>query len=133
MTIPDPAKTVKEALAAAWAEDQPSWTATLEVADDYQPTAGSPVLLVADDGGAEVNGGAWLVRKGPLQITLRLTAFARGRTEAREVVDAGTDFVLAQKPGIARVENVSGVLETRDRDTGAYLASITVPVTVRYN
>lgn len=133
MTTPDPAKTVKDAIAAVWAEDHPSWTATLEVADDYQPTAGSPVLLVADDGVPFAFGGAWLVRKGPLRITLRLTAFARGRTEAREVVDAGTDFVLAQKPGIARVENVSGVLETRDRDTGAYLASITVPVTVRYN
>lgn len=130
----DPAKDIKAALAEAWAEEHEDWTVTLEVADDYQPVAGSPTLLVADDGGGSVHTDPWLARtrSDMLRIVIRLTAFARGRTEARTVVDAAVDELLAHRPaGIARIENVPAVLETRDRETGAYLASITVPVTVR--
>jgi hypothetical protein len=130
----DPAKDIKTALAAAWDTEHPDWTVTLEVADDYQPVAGSPTLLVADDGGGSVHADPWLSRNRSdlLRITVRLTAFARGRTEARTVVDTAVDDLLADRPaGIARIENVPAVLETRDRETGAYLASITVPVTVR--
>lgn len=128
----DPAKLLKDAIAEAWAEDHPSWTATLFVEDDFAPVDGSPVLLVADDGGIAVTGGAWLARRDMLRITIRLTAFAAGRTEARNVLDTAVDFLTTTRPaGIARVENVPAVLDTRDRETGAYLASITVPVTVR--
>lgn len=128
----DPAKAIKDAIAAAWAEDHETWTATLFVADDFAPTDGSPVLLVADDGGVAVTGGAWLARRDMLRITIRLTAFAAGRTEARQVLDAAVDYLTTNRPaGIARIENVPAVLDTRDRETGAYLASITVPVTVR--
>lgn len=128
----DPAKLAKNAIAAHWAATQEGWTATLEVADDYQPAPGSPTLLVADDGGAQLIGDAWLVRKTPLRITLRLTAFAAGRTEARAVVDNAVDFILANRPaGISRIESVPAVLDTRDRATGAYLAFITMPVIVR--
>jgi hypothetical protein len=130
----DPAKDIKTALAESWAEEYPDWTVTLEVADDYQPVSGSPTLLVADDGGGAINSGPWLARSRAslLRITVRLTAFARGRTEARTMVDTAVDQLLADRPaGIARIENVPAVLETRDRETGAYLASITVPVTVR--
>lgn len=130
----DPAKGIKDAIAAAWAADEQreDWSATLYVDPDFEPTAGSPVLLVADDGGAAVTGGPWLARRDMLRITIRLTAFAAGRTEARAVVDAAVDLITTTKPsGIARIENVPAVLETRDRETGAYLASITVPVTVR--
>jgi hypothetical protein len=126
----DPAKAVKNCLASEWADSQ--WTATLEVADDYRPVAGHPTLLVADDGGNPVIGGAWMVGKDLMRKTLRLTAFARGRTESLDVVNAAIDFVVANRPaGLTRIENVSAVLETRDRATGAYLASVTVPVTVR--
>lgn len=128
----DPAKEIKTALAEHFADEDNGWTATLEVADDYRPVAGSPVLLVADDGGAAVNSGAWLAGRGLLQITIRLTAFARGRTEAREVVLAAIDFIQANRPaGISRIENVPAVLDARDPETGAYLASIAAPVVVK--
>ena len=57
---------------------------------------------------------------------------AAGRTEARELLDTAVDFLFSNRPaGIVRIENVPAALDTRDRETGAYLASITVPVTVR--
>ena len=67
-----------------------------------------------------------------LRITIRLTAFAAGRSEARQVLDAAVDELLADRPaGITRIENVPAALDTRDRETGAFLASITMPVIVR--
>lgn len=131
MSFPDYAKTVKTALAADWADTQPDWTATLHVDDDYQPTGGKPVVLVADDGGPAVLPGAWLVGHSPRRTVLRLTAFADGRTEAVNAVSTAADFVVANRPGIARVEDISTPLVTRDRETGADLASITMPVIVK--
>lgn len=131
MPAPDPAAAVKDDLAARWADDHADWAVTLHVDDDYRPVAGSPVLLVADDGGTTVHGGAWLVRKDMLRIVIRLTALAAGRSEAREVLDAAVDDLVANRPAGIRIENVPAALETRDRETGAFLASITMPVIVR--
>jgi hypothetical protein len=125
----DAAKAVKTALADFFDGDV---AVTLEVPDDYTPVDGSPLLLVADDGGDQVNPGAWMAGRGLLRITLRLTAFARGRTEARAVIDAAIDQLKADRPAeLARIENFPAVLDTRDRETGAYLASITMPVVVK--
>lgn len=125
----DAAKAVKTALADFFDGD---FAVTLEVPDDYIPVDGSPLLLVADDGGDQVNPGAWMAGRGLLRITLRLTAFARGRTEARAVIDAAIDQLKADRPAeLARIENFPAVLDTRDRETGAYLASITMPVVVK--
>lgn len=132
MSQADAAKAVKTALADHFADLEADVTVTLEVADDYQPVAGSPVLLVADDGGSSLIGGPWMVGHDMHRITLRLTAFARGRTEARSTLDAAVDHLVANRPAeVARIENVPAVLDTRDRETGAYLASITMPVVVR--
>jgi hypothetical protein len=131
MPIPDYAEAVQDALAADWAVSHPTWTATLNVDDDYQPVAGSPTLLVADDGGPALVRGAWVAPVGPRVPTLRLTAFAAGRSEARAVVVAAAAFVHANKPGISRIEDISSPLIARDRETGAFLASITMPVIVR--
>ena len=128
----DPARDLKDALVDFFDAEHNGWTATLEVADDYHPVAGSPVLLVADDGGGALNDGAWMAGRGLLRIVIRLTAFARGRTEAREVVLAAIDFIQANRPaGISRIENVPAVLDTRDPETGAYLASIATAVVVK--
>ncbi len=67
----------------------------------------------------------------PYLTVLRLTSYATGRTVARETVVNAAEFVVANKPGIARIESVSVPLITKDRETGAMLASITVSVTVR--
>lgn len=131
MTMPDYAKAVKYALAADWAVSHTTWQPVLEVDDGYQPTVGAAVLLVADDGGPAVAQGAWTAKVSPRRTVLRMTAYAAGRDAALECVNAAADFVTAHKPGIARVEDVSVPLITKDRATGAWLASITVPVIVR--
>lgn len=132
MAQQDAAKAIKDALATHYADAEPDWTVTLHVADDYTPVDGSPTLLVADDGGVAVNGGAWLAGRDLLRISIRLTVFAAGRSEARAVIDDVVDHLLANRPaGIARIENVPAVLDTRDRATGASLASITMPVVVK--
>ena len=61
----------------------------------------------------------------------RFTAFGAARTEARAPAVTAAAWVRANRPGIARVEDISVPLITRDRKTGAYLASITMPVIVR--
>ena len=132
MASPDPAKAIKTALATEWLTTHPTWTVTLHVDDDYLPIAGSPTLLVADDGGPRIVGDSWTVRKTPRRPLIRLTAFAVGRDEAIGCVDAAVDDILANRPAaISRFEDVSNPLVTRDRSTGAFLASITVPVIVR--
>ena len=131
MPAPDTAKAIKEALKADWSTAHPGWSATLEVSDDYKPAAGKPTVLVANDGGPAVLRGPWLVRKTPRRPLIRLTAFAVGRDEALAAVNAAADFILAHKPGISRVEDVSDPFTTKDRATGAALASITMPVIVR--
>lgn len=129
--IPDYAKGVKAAVAADWSTAHPLWSAVLEVPDKFDPAAGRRVLLVADDGGPALLRGAWLVTATPRLTTLRLTAYADGRTAALETVGAAAEFVLVNRPGIARIEDVSVPLVTRKPDTGATLASITMPVIVR--
>lgn len=131
MPAPDTAKAIKAALKADWSTTHPLWTATLEVADDYRPTAGKPTVLVANDGGPAIIRSPWLVRKVPRRPMIRLTGFAVGRDDALAAVNTAADFVLAHKPGISRVEDVSDPLVTKDRATGAVLASITMPVIVR--
>lgn len=129
---PDPAKASKTVLASEWAAAHPTWTATLHVDDDYMPTVGNPTLLVADDGGPRVVGDSWSVGLTPRRPTLRLTAFAVGRDEALTVVNAAAEDLLANRPAvIARFEDVSHPLVARDRATGAFLASVTVPCIVR--
>jgi hypothetical protein len=132
MPSPDPAKAIKTALVTEWATAHPTWTATLHVDDDYKPTAGSPTLLVADDGGPRVVGDSWTVGKTPRKPSIRFTAYAVGRDEALGCVDAAVDFILDHRPVvISRFEDVPNPFVTRDRATSAFLASITVPVIVR--
>lgn len=126
--IGDVADEVMEALRVA---DPEPFDAVLDVDDDYVPAPGSPVVLVADDGGPATIPGPWTHRASPRRLSLRLTAIANGRSEARATVIAAAEHVAAHKPGIARVEDIPPPLITRDRKTGADLASITMPVIVR--
>lgn len=109
----------------------PAFDAVLHVDEDFMPTAGSPVVLVADDSGPAVIQGPWTARLSPRRVILRLTAFAAGRAEARQTVIDAAEHVATYKPGIARIEDIPHPLMTRDRKTGADLASIAMPVIVR--
>jgi hypothetical protein len=128
--IPDYVKTVKAAALEVWADEHPLWDAVLEVDEDFDPKAGRRQVLIADDGGPALLGGAWLVPNTPYRTVLRLTSFADGRTAARDTVLAAAQFVRTRRPGIVRVEGISVPLLTRDKETGADLGSVTMPVIV---
>ncbi|MFV8242178.1 hypothetical protein [Mycolicibacterium peregrinum] len=128
----DIAGIVHEALETHWGTAHPAWKVALHVDDNFRPAVGKPTLLVADDGSIPVNAGAWLVRKTMRRRTLRYTAFAKGRDEALAAVNDAVDHIITNRPaGLARIEDVSDPLVTRDRETGAFLASITMPVIVK--
>lgn len=134
MASPDPARLIKDGLGGWWSGlGHAPDNLTLHVPDDFTADDG-PALLVADDGDSTDASlrGPWTLRKLPRRISIRLTVFAAGRTQARELIDAAADELAANRPaGIARIEDISAPLVTRDRDTGAWLASVTVPVTVK--
>lgn len=134
MASPDTAQNVKDGLAADWTAPDPIQAiSTLHVDDDFVPAGLNVALLVADDGGPAILGGPWMLQLAPRRPLIRLTAFAKGRRYARLTVVDAADWVVDHKVqcGITRVEDVSDPLITRDRATGAYLASITMPVVVR--
>jgi hypothetical protein len=112
---------------AAWA-DAP----TLHVSDNYEPSDDTPVVLIVDDGGPPMFGSSWFINS-PRFPLLRFTAFTAGRRAARALVRAVTNWVNNNPGavGITLVNDVSDPLITRDRDTGAYLASVTMPTIVR--
>jgi hypothetical protein len=138
MPSPDTAKAIADALYAAWADTagpdyHQGWKAVVHVEHDYQPLDGYPTLLVADDGGPPMLPGAWLFGRSPRRPTIRLTAFAAGRDDAWAAVNAALGWLIAnhRTAGVTRIEDASETLTTRDRATGAYLASITMPCIVR--
>jgi hypothetical protein len=85
-----------------------------------------PLLIVADDGGQT---------QMPIKsrLTVRLTSWAAGRTEARRIVSTAAGLLLDGRPtGVAHVHReMGGVLDARDKATGADLASILLTVTAR--
>lgn len=134
MASPDIAKDVKNGLVANWSPPAPiRATPTLHVDDNFVPTGHDVALLVADDGGPAILGGPWMLRHSPRRPVLRLTAFAKGRDDARMTAVDAADWICDHhaEVNIARIEDVSDPLITRDRVTGAYLASVTMPATVR--
>ncbi|OKH70816.1 hypothetical protein EB72_24795 [Mycobacterium sp. SWH-M1] len=131
MATIDVSDVIVDALNNHWSTAHPGWQAVLLVDDDFKPSS-TPVVLIADDGGAAVYSGPWMLGKTLRRMTVRLTAFARDRDVARSSVEAAVDRLIANRPaGITRIEDVSDPLITRDGDTDAFLASITMPVLVR--
>lgn len=97
------------------------------VPDKWSPAAG-PVLVVADDGGPTL-----LPIKS--EHTLRLTAYAPGRTQARAVVALAAGKLVESNPrpsGVAHIDpEMSGILDARDKETGAMLASVLITAHAR--
>lgn len=104
----------------------------LHVDDNYVPSDDAPVVLIADDGGPPMFGSAWFINSPRLPL-LRFTAFTAGRNAAWDLVKAVAGWVNDNPGavGITLVNDVSDPLVTRDGETGAYLASITMPTIVR--
>ncbi len=93
----------------------------------WTPQAGA-LLMVADDGGR--------VRL-PVKSrhTIRLTVYAEGLTEARRIVTLAAGKLVASRPRPAGVRyidpDIGAVLEGRDEESGAMLASVMLTAVAR--
>lgn len=122
VTFPDPEREVRDFLAPLL----PGVTVMVGVPADWTPKAG-PHLQVATDGmfmaGYPVYG----------EATVRLVAWAEGPTAAKALVQEAQGRLLAHTGGgaIARTRPLTGVLPSRDFQTNAEQAAVTVRVTLR--
>jgi hypothetical protein len=130
--VKDPAGAIKDTAAIWLADNYPGAAAVLHVPDDYQPSDSTPVVLVADDGGPTIDAGAWVLGRAIQNPTIRLTALTEGRTAARAIVGELSSWICSNRPAdVTQIQNVSSILEARDRDTGAYMASVLMPILVK--
>ncbi len=97
----------------------------LSVPDRWTPAAG-PLLIVADDGGPTM----WPIKS---RHTIRLTAWADGRTAARGIASLAAGLLGDGRPaGVISVDSDMGtVLDARDSNTGAILASVLITAHAR--
>jgi hypothetical protein len=105
-----------------WLNDRLTPEVRLNVPDRWT-TASDPVLVVADDGGPV----QWPIRS---EHIVRLTAYGSGRTEVRAIAAKAAGLLGYGRPaGIAYIDSQMGsILDARDSETGAYLASVLVTV-----
>lgn len=93
----------------------------------WTPAVGA-VLVVADDGGDTL----WPIKS---DHTIRLTAWAAGRTQARAIVALAAGKLAESNPrppGVASFDPEMGtILDARDENTGAILASILITAVAR--
>lgn len=97
----------------------------LSVPDKWIPADGA-LLIVADDGGPTL----WPIKS---QHTIRLTAWADGRTTARSIASLAAGLLGDGRPdGVLSVGSDMGtVLDARDPNTGAILASVLITAHAR--
>ena len=97
----------------------------LSVPDKWVPADGA-LLIVADDGGPAL----WPIKS---RHTIRLTAWADGRTLARGIAAYAAGLLGDGRPtGVAHVERDMGtILDARDPNTGAILASVLIAAHAR--
>lgn len=105
-----------------WLNDRITADVRLNVPDRWT-TADDPVLVVADDGGPV----QWPIRS---EHTVRLTAYGSGRTQVRAIAAQAAGLLGYGRPtGIAYVDSdMGGILDARDPETGAFLASVLITV-----
>lgn len=97
----------------------------LSVPEKWVPADGA-LLIVADDGGPAL----WPIKS---RHTIRLTAWADGRTLARGIAAYAAGLLGDGRPtGVAHVERDMGtILDARDPNTGAILASVLITAHAR--
>ena len=97
----------------------------LNVPDKWKPANGA-LLIVADDGGPTM----WPVKS---MHTVRMTAYAAGRTQAREIASLAAGLLGDGRPtGVHSISSDIGpILDARDDTTGAYLASVLITAHAR--
>lgn len=102
------------------AQEMSDVTVRLSVPDRWKPADGT-LLIVADDGGPTM----WPVKSSH---TVRLTGWASGRTEARRVAALAAGLLGDGRPsGVVSVgSDMGSILDARDDNTGAVLASVLI-------
>lgn len=97
----------------------------LNVPDKWTPSDGA-ILVIADDGGPTM----WPIKS---QHTIRLTSYAAGRTQARSITARAAGLLGdGRPPGVASIDSDMGaILDARDPNTGAMLASILLTAQAR--
>lgn len=86
---------------------------------------GPPCLVVFDDGGTYV----WPIC---LDTRLRVTVWASTRTTARGMAAWATGLLMGHSiPGIAKLDDPSGILDSVDSKNGGNMASFTIGARAR--
>ncbi|MBE5471641.1 hypothetical protein [Mycobacteroides abscessus] len=120
----DPAKRIKNTLAAYVPTVLTGASAGLELPAAWTPA--KPVfVLISDDGG----GGFETVYTDPI---IRVVAFGNSRDPLRNLMTRCAAHLRVNRPeGIARLQGSMTVRDGRDEDTGALLASFVVKAITR--
>ena len=110
---------------ADWLQERVSAEVRLSVPDRWTPADGA-LLIVADDGGPMI----WPIKS---QHTIRLTAWADGRSTARSIAGLAAGLLGSGRPtGVISVDSDMGtILDARDPNTGAILASVLITAHAR--
>ncbi|BDC71074.1 hypothetical protein [Prescottella equi] len=119
----DAAVPIKDFLIGQLAATDHGATAALKLPTDWSPKS-PPAVVVFDDGGPQ----RWPVSTKP---QIRITVWAEGRGEAREIAGKCMGWLLALRvPGV-KVSPGSALIDARDPKNGGMMASFTVNTTVR--
>ncbi|NKS54716.1 hypothetical protein GS500_17985 [Rhodococcus hoagii] len=119
----DAAVPIKDFLIGQLAATDHSAAAALKLPTDWSPKS-PPAVVVFDDGGPQ----RWPVSTKP---QIRITVWAEGRTEARDIAGKCMGWLLALRvPGV-KVSPGSALIDARDPKNGGMMASFTVNTTVR--
>lgn len=120
----DPAKRVKDFLAAQLLARGGPATAGLSLGGEWQP-GDTPEVVVFDDGGPA----QWPVSTSP---TIRVTVWADGRTRAREIAGWCLGWLLCLPvPGVVNVSEPTALLDAKDEHNGGLMAGFTVRAKAR--
>jgi hypothetical protein len=121
--LPDPERAVRDYLAPLL----PQATVGIGVPGNWTPSAPKPHLQVATDGTFLAG---WPVAG---ESTIRLVAWAAGPTTAKALAQHAMGLLLAHTGSdtIARTRPLTGLLPSRDEQTNAETAAVTVRVTLR--
>ena len=117
---PDPAASIKAHLAAELPARvaAPAPTVGLVLPSNWTTSSPSAVVVFDDSGPTK-----WPIVVMP---TIRITVWANGRTRARAIAGEALGLLLSQRvAGIATITTPSQLLDARDSNTGAILASFT--------
>lgn len=106
----------------------PGVTVADAVPDGWTPQA-PPVIVLSDDGGVVITD--WSGQIVRSHHVIRVTARGRVRTAVNDLAClAAGHLSTARVPGL-KIHGVGTVLESRDKDTGALLASVLVNAQAR--